>query len=220
MRLIAQGTVVVAILLLLLAVDPFITLVIGGGMGGVYVLTYLGLRGLLDRIGKERVAANERRFKVTSETFGGIKDVKLGALEQSALRRFDSPARRFARTAVISQVVAMMPRFALEIIAFGGMLLLVLFLMRRADGLQGALPIIALYALAGYQLMPALQMTYDQATKLRFSGPALDRLHQDLKGGGMSPAVDREPGSSSCAPARSQFKRRHVYLPQRQTSGR
>ena len=72
MRLIAQGTVVVAILLLLLAVDPFITLVIGGGMGGVYVLTYLGLRGLLDRIGKERVAANEMRFKVISETFGGI----------------------------------------------------------------------------------------------------------------------------------------------------
>ena len=73
------------------------------------------------------------------------------------------------------------------------MLLLVLFLMRHADGLQGALPIIALYALPGYRLMPALQMTYDKATKLRFSGPALDRLHQDLKGGGVSPATDSEP---------------------------
>lgn len=194
MRLIAQGTVVVAILLLLIAVDPFITLVVGGGMGGAYMFTYLGLRRLLDRNGKQRVAANKMRFKVISETFGGIKDVKLGAIEQSALQRFDSPARRFARTQVISQVVAMMPRFVLEIIAFGGMLLLVLFLMRRTDGLQEALPIIALYALAGYRLMPALQMAYDQATKLRFSGPALDRLHQDLQEHGVEPVADFPSG--------------------------
>jgi ATP-binding cassette, subfamily B, bacterial PglK len=72
------------------------------------------------------------------------------------------------------------PRFALEAIAFGGMLLLILYLMARSGSFAGALPIIALYAFAGYRLMPALQQIYDAFTQLRFAGPALDALHQDL----------------------------------------
>lgn len=180
MHFLAQGTVVVAILLLLVAVDPKLALIVGGGIGGAYALTYVGLSRMLSRIGKERVLANRGRFKAVSEAFGGIKEVKILGMEENAVERFDLPARRFARTQIISQVVGLMPRYALEIIAFGGMLLLVLILFRSAEDLQSSLPIIALYALAGYRLMPALQAAYSHATKLRFSGEALDRLHQDL----------------------------------------
>lgn len=181
MLLMAQGTVVIAILLLLVAVDPWLALVMGGGMGSAYGLTYLGLRRLLDRIGAEQVAANQMRFKAISEAFGGIKEVKLGALEHTALERFDSPAKRLARARVIAKVVGMMPRFALEIIAFGGMLLLTLYLLRSGEDLQSALPTIALYALAGYRLIPALQNSYKDATLVRFSSAALDLLHRELQ---------------------------------------
>ncbi len=47
-------------------------------MGGAYVAIYVSLRNLLQRIGKDRVEADELRFKVVSEAFGGIKEVKLG----------------------------------------------------------------------------------------------------------------------------------------------
>ena len=193
MRFLAQATLVIAILVLLVAVEPFLALFVGGGMAGTYAMIYLGLRRFLNRIGGERVAANELRFKVVSEAFGGIKDVKLGALEAGAVSRFDTPAKRLARTQVIASVVGMLPRYALEIIAFGGMLLLVLFLTRRAEGMQAALPLIALYALAGYRLMPALQMAYQDLTELRFYGPALDRLHRDLTNLGSEPPPAAEP---------------------------
>ena len=180
MQLLAHGTVVVAILLLLVAIDPLLSVVVGVGMGGTYGVIYLGLRRMLDRVGKERVDVNEKRFKAISEAFGGIKEVKLGALEHNTLSRFDVPARRFARVRAIAQVASIIPRYLLEIITFGGMLVLLLYLMRSAEGLQGALPVIAVYALAGYRLMPALQVSYNNATMLRFSGPALDRLYQDI----------------------------------------
>jgi len=130
-----------------------------------------------------------------SEAFGGIKEVKLGGLEQPTLSRFDAAAKRFAGTQLTAQVVALLPRFALEIIAFGGILGLVLFLMHRSAGLQAVLPIIALYALAGYRLLPALQMAYDQATKLRFSGAGLDRLHKDLTTHRIEPVKDASTGT-------------------------
>ena len=181
MNLLAQGAVVIAIIAMLLAVDSDLALIVGFGMAGSYSAFYVVLRRFLDRIGKERVAANEMRFKVLTEAFGGIKEVKLGALERDTLERYDYPAVRFARTQVTALVSGLLPRFALEIIAFGGMLALVLFLVRGAEGFQGALPVIALYALAGYRLMPALQMVYQNATALRFSGEALSRMHRELQ---------------------------------------
>ena len=74
-----------------------------------------------------------------------------------------------------------MPRFTLEGIAFGGMLLVVLYLMSKSGNFADALPLIALYAFAGYRLMPALQQIYTSMTTLRFITPALDAMHQDLK---------------------------------------
>ena len=41
--------------------------------------------------------------------------------------------------------------------------------------------IVALYAFAGYRLMPALQSIYADITELRFVGPALDMMFNDLK---------------------------------------
>lgn len=196
MHFLAQSAVIIAILCLLLIVDPKLASIVGLGMGGLYGVTFLVFRRLLDRTGKERVAANANRFKAISEAFGGIKEVKLGAHETWALSQFEKPAKHFARTVVVSKLVGNMPRYALEIIAFGGVLLLILYLMRSMESLQQVLPIIALYVMAGYRLMPALQTAYNQATTLRFSGDALDKLNDDLEAlRDDSRSVDSMPGS-------------------------
>jgi ABC-type multidrug transport system fused ATPase/permease subunit len=56
----------------------------------------------------------------------------------------------------------------------------VLYLIAQSGSFASALPTIALYAFAGYRLMPALQAIYSAVTQLRFAGPALDALHADL----------------------------------------
>ena len=42
------------------------------------------------------------------------------------------------------------------------------------------LPIISLYAFAGYRLMPALQQIYGSLTQL-LVGPSLEKLYNDIK---------------------------------------
>ena len=78
-------------------------------------------------------------------------------------------------------VISQLPRFALEIITFGGMLLVLLYLMSKSGTFISALPIIALYAFAGYRLMPALQQIFNSGVQLRFTVPALNNLYYDLK---------------------------------------
>ncbi len=177
---IAQGAVTISLTILLLIVDPLLSLLVAIVLGSMYTVVYKNVSKYLDKIGKERLKANHDRFNAVSEAFGAAKEVKLGALERIYLKRFSKPAQIFAYNQATAQVVAQIPRFALEGIAFGGLLLVVLYLMIQTNSFADTLPLIALYAFAGYRLLPALQQIYASLTQLRFAKPALDALHSDF----------------------------------------
>lgn len=180
LQAVAQGAVVLALLLLLIAADPVLALGIGGVLGVGYGGIYLLLRRRIMRMGIERETANQNRFKTLADAFGGIKEVKVGGLEEVFICRYHEPAKRVARSITSAQLAKQMPRFMLEILAFGGMLLVVLYLMKTHGRLDQAMPVIALYALGSYKLLPALQQMYVHLATLRFARPALDKLHADL----------------------------------------
>ena len=180
-QLISHGTVAFALLVLLILADIKLALSVGLTLGLAYWLIYEFSQNFLNYIGQERVKANELRFKSISEAFGAIKEIKVSGLEQPYVKRFKEPALNIAKLQASSQVIKHLPRFALEAIAFGGMLILILFLISKKGNFNEALPVIALYAFAGYRLLPALQQVFVSLASLRFVGPALDALHEDQK---------------------------------------
>ena len=62
------------------------------------------------------------------------------------------------------------------------MLLIILYFIfqNSEDSINSILPLIAVYAFAGYRLMPSLQNIYGSMTQLRFISPALNALHSEL----------------------------------------
>jgi len=180
MTLMAQSTVALALLILLIIVDPLLALSVGVVLGLAYAGIFAVMSGWLKRLGQARIKTNQERFTAVSEAFGAAKEVKVGGLEQAYIQRFAKPAEIYAKGQAAAQLISQLPRYALETIAFGGMLLVMLYLMVKSGSFASALPIIALYAFAGYRLMPALQQIYGAFTQLRFAGPALDALYQDL----------------------------------------
>lgn len=180
MTLMAQGAVALALLILLLIVDPLLAFGVGIVLGLAYVSVFVMMSGRLKRLGQACFDADEERFSSVNEAFGAAKELKVGGLEQAYIQRFAVPAEIYAKSQATASVISQLPRYALEVIAFGGMLLIMLYLMAQNGSFAAAVPIIALYAFAGYRLMPALQQIYGAFTQLRFIGPALEALHKDL----------------------------------------
>ena len=60
------------------------------------------------------------------------------------------------------------------------MILLILFMMSKGAALNNVLPLIALYAFAGYRLIPITKM-YASFSILRFVTPSLDSIYNDYK---------------------------------------
>ena len=181
MELITKGAVTIALITLLVLVNPKLSLMVGLILGLFYAFIYKFTRSFLDRTGKETLKNNQLRFIAISEAFGAAKEVKVGRLEQAYIKRYSDPAKTMARHRASSSVISQLPRFALEAIAFGGIMLMMLYLMKQTGGIVNALPIISLYVFAGYRLMPAMQSIYAALAKLRFVGASLDALVNDIK---------------------------------------
>lgn len=180
----ALTRLVIAVFLatLLLLADPLLALTVVIVLGGGYGVIYGATRVYLARSGQERVAVNRERYHVTAEAFAGAKEMKLKGLENAYAARFEKPSLRFARIQSVNQALSELPRYGLEVIAFGGILIIVLYLLVVHEGLGNALPMIALYAFAGYRMLPTLQEVFAGFAKMRFGKPALDLLHKDMMG--------------------------------------
>lgn len=180
LRLLSHILLAGAIVALLIAVQPILAIVVALALGSIYAAVYVMARTWLSRIGQDRVAANRERFTIAQEAFTGAKEIRLLGREHAYLERFREPSRRFARHQADSNLLQMMPQYAIEGVAFGGVLLIVIVLMAAPGGLAHALPLIGLYGLAGKQLIPAFQKIFTSIAALRFNMPAVDNILEDL----------------------------------------
>lgn len=197
MRLIPDFLTAILLICAVFYFEPEVAVAATILLGGAYVLIYVWVRNLLLRIGTARLEANKTRFHVVQEAIGGIKELKLMALEDGFLHHFRVAAFRMAKAQTLSMVVSQIPRYALEALAFGGMILLVLVLMVRGDGnVTEIVPTLGLIAVTGSRLFPALQQIYSRITKIRFNEKTLERIHADIIGLDRSYAKTRRAGET------------------------
>jgi len=180
LNIIVYGAVSTTLLILLIVVDPKLALSVGSALIISYGTIFFCIKKFLSRIGAERLKSNSKRYTILTEAFGAIKEVKVRGMEEVYAKSYEKPGMTYANNQSLAKLISDLPRFLIEGIAFGGMIILVLVLMSGGNGFENIVPVIGLYAFAGYRLMPALQQVYGSFTQLRFSGPALDLLNKDL----------------------------------------
>jgi ATP-binding cassette, subfamily B, bacterial PglK len=177
LTMIAKSAAAIAIIALVLVIDPLLASLVALVLAGTYGVIFLAVRNYLERIGRERVAANQRRHRAAREAFGGIKELRLLGREREMARRYAEPSLRFAQVQATTAAIGGLPRFALEAIAFSSIVAIVLALLATGREVAEIVPVLGLYAFAGYRLMPALQQVFASATAIRYSTGALDEVH-------------------------------------------
>ena len=181
LNLIQNILITLTILIILILVNLKIAIIVGLTLGLVYGMIYFFTRSLVFKIGNERLKANELLFISVSEAFGAIKEIKVAGSEKNFISRYSYPAKKLAKSQALLGLISTLPRFALEVIAFGGIILVILFFIAQSGNFNDIIPIIALYVFAGYRLMPALQGIYRSAAQIRYAKPSLDSFYNDLK---------------------------------------
>ena len=178
----AKGIVALFIVGFLVYFDPVVALMVSVVLGAAYGGIYVVVREQLDARGEARVEANTKRYQFVGEAFGGIKEVKIQGKEDAFLDLYDDPSRRYAQSQALYRVIKKVPRYVIEAVAFGGIILIAIYLIAIRESIQQVVPVLGLYAFAGYRLLPALQQAFHGLASARFNVAALNKLHRDLRG--------------------------------------
>ncbi len=180
LMIIADTILLIAILGVLFFNNPLVTLgtlgLLGGLTAGILVLS----RRRLYRLGQSNRKFNEQLFKVTGEAIGGIKEIKILGREQFFTNRFFKSSSDFARNTIIYQMFVEIPRFGLEIIVVGGLLVIALVMTQGNSTTAEITTTLTLFVAAFYRLMPSLHRMFSSFSGLQFNKAILNDLSASM----------------------------------------
>jgi len=208
LRLVANVITIIFLVGLLIAVNPQVALTTALTLSAAYALLSVFVRKALARAAEMRTCANHDRYRIAQEAMGGVKELKVLGVEQSYITRYGAASRRFTNAGSTAFVIGEMPRYVLETLAFGGMVLLILVMLVTGSGkLTEVIPVLGVFAFTGLKIFPALQQIYLALTYMRTVRPMLDNLHRDmhetLLGASVAPEGAQETASARLVLARS-----------------
>jgi len=180
MNIFAQSLVAIAMTSLVILMNPKLAIISALTLAFTYGLIYYVLRGYLFRIGSERIDSSQEKHRVINEAFYGIKEIKVGGLENVYYKLFSKPAETYANTNAKLHILMQIPRYGIEAVSFGGVILVILYLMRDTGSFINSLPILTIYSLALYRLIPAIQLIYSNSVQLRSATASIDLLYKDI----------------------------------------
>ena len=161
--------------------DPMVAIIIFSIFALAYSVLFTVVRMRLQKNGRIISMVNEQRFRLMNEGFGGIKDVLLLGRDTDFIERFNKTGISLAKSLGTNDALGTVPRYIMELVAFGSMIAVVLYLIANYEGNLGViLPILSVYALAGVKLLPAFQSVYTSIAKIRAHSPAFESIQDDL----------------------------------------
>ncbi len=165
-----------------LLIDPIIGLLGIAIFCSLYALLYATVRRRLSNYGREISGSNQERMRLMQEGFGGIRAIIMSNRQAYFTQKFETSSFKLSRSTGLSQSLAQLPRSLIELLAFGSMISFVLYLLSTHDGDLGTvLPVLSIYALAGFKLLPALQGVYNGISIIRGNLAAFDAIEADLE---------------------------------------
>lgn len=177
---VAKSAVTIALVGFLVFLDPMLALVAFVFLAGIYGIVMVVTRPLLRRVGRVVTLSNALRLRYTNEALGGFKEVKVGGLETMMLERYEAPSVRYARAQAIYRALGTLPRYALEAIAVGGILVVASIMASQSGTGDNLIPFLGAYAFAGLRLLPALQAIFNGITRLRVVQGAIEGVLEDF----------------------------------------
>ena len=171
---------VVLLYALLLLMDWKMTLVLTILLGAKVLFLLFFLKRRIEKEGLKRSIMQSKFYKILNETFGNFKIIKLIQNEEKLYSEFSNISYGYARANIVSNTLSQLPRLSLETIGFSVLIGIVVYVLFQYNDANFVLPIISMYALALYRILPALNRILSNYNTILFLSNSLDIVYSDL----------------------------------------
>lgn len=179
LTLLAEGTLMLALVMFLLLTQPLFSAGMLATLCGVSGVLVLVSRRLVLRLGRARHGVEEDRLRLLSGIFGHLREMYIYSAGARAVALMQRQLERLGATNRAFQMLAATPRFALEMTLVGALLLIVY--VRAGSGLDPTLVVsIGVFGVAGFRLLLGINRVVASVQIMRFAGSVVEQVSKAL----------------------------------------
>lgn len=180
-QLIARIILVLAIFFTVLLYEPIMAISVVLVLGFVYFLMYKTVRTSLDVNGSVITEENSKRFSLMSEALGSIKEILISYKQSFFIDKFSTSGEKLAKSIAMNQSLAFIPRYLMEFLMFGGIIMVAIVSIKFSSVLNGEnIEIVAIFGVAGLKILPSIQQIYQNIALIRGNFSAFKAIKNDL----------------------------------------
>jgi ATP-binding cassette subfamily C protein len=168
------------LLLTVFLVQPVIALGAAVLLGGFYGIVFLLLRRRSHLLGEGLQEANLGTIITAQQFLAGIKPVLVHGKQKFFTDEFARHSAAQARLYPWMPIYGNGPRYLIEPIAFGGLVAAVIWLAAHGRAFSDILPNLTVMALAGYRMLPSIQILYGQLSQINAMRYTVGEIEAEL----------------------------------------
>lgn len=180
LQLFAEVFTIIILYILLLITSWKMTLVLTILMALQILLITKTLTKKIQKMGNIRSQMNAKFNEIISKTFGNFKIIKLKGNQKQIFDEFERASFERTNAEIITQTILPTPRFVLESLGFSILIGCVAYILVMYKNVDAVLPIISMYALALYRILPAVSRILTAHAQMNFNAKAVSLVHEDL----------------------------------------
>lgn len=190
LTLLSEGVLMLALIVFLLGTQPVFSAGMLATLSIMTGLLVLVSRRMVLRLGRERHRLDDERLRLLTGVFGHLREMYIYSAGMRAVAHLERQLSGLGRTSRGFQMLAAMPRFALEVTLVSALLGVVF--LRAESGLDPTLVVsIGVFGVAGFRLLLGINRVIGAVQAMRFSGSVVDRVAQALAGTPAPPPAGR-----------------------------
>ena len=178
---IRESSAVLVIFLILIGIQPFITLLV------CFLFSLIGLLylKLVKPFVKNRAEQNQllskNIFQIIYETFGSIKDLKILMKEAKIINYFDKDIKILEKNNFYFKVIERLPKIFLELIAVIAITVITLIFFNFNQDYSKFFPMLSLLVICVFRFIPAFNSITVSRYYMRLTTPSLNLLSKEIK---------------------------------------
>lgn len=180
LQLILSGVTASAITILLIVIEPVISVVVVGVLGMASFIFTQATRKKIEAMGEEEQRQRTASYKVMHEGFGSLKAVKVLNKEGSFIRKFMDSFRKANHAQHLQEIIGSWTRPFMEVIAITGLLIVVFFIIYLGEDVSTLIPTLGLFGVAILKLQTQITTAVSSFNSLKYSNYAVDPVYDDL----------------------------------------
>lgn len=178
--LISEILVLAAVSVMLLIINPKITLIIFLFFFVISFLIYIFTKRNLQNWGKDRHHADGQVIKSLQQGFGGIKDIKLQGNESFFLERYINAKYIANQVQFKKDFLLSLPKIWIEFIAIISIFIFLFLSQVNLENRSSIIPLLGIFVAASFRLMPSINRILNSLQNLKYNLPVIQNITEEF----------------------------------------